>query len=269
MDAATESNVIFIEAWDAMNRDCKGFEKLNLGHLEASWSGHPVMFLNMAVTVQPPASAQDFRRSVRNLSDWAGERKLPWMLSVCHETMGAPMGEVEKTLGEEGMAPIMPLTGMEASLLKPDGRPPAQGEWLTEASSGIGRKVLDVNEAAYQMPLGEPGSMESEQPGWWGAPERMVTLLEVDGQPASCAAVLNLAGLRYVALVATMPGLQKRGYAAMAMRDALERSLAAGMKERTYLHATAAGKPVYEKMGYAVTANYTVYLRQEFFPPEH
>lgn len=269
MDPATESNVIFVQAWDAMNRDCKDFDSFNGDLLKGSWSGHPVMFLNMAVTMRPPTGAAEFRGAVRDLSSWAAERKLPWMLAVCHETMGGLMDDAVKILDGEGMAPIMPLTGMETSHVLPDPRPRPEEAWLTEVSEGIGGKVMRVNEAAYQMPLGEPGSLESEQPGWWGAPDRMVTLLEVDGRPASCAAVLGIEGLRYVALVATEPDHQKRGYAAMAMRDVLERSLAAGLNQRTYLHATAAGRPVYERMGYATIANYTVFLRKEFFPPEH
>ncbi len=269
MDPATESNAIFVQAWDAMNRDCEGFESFHGDLLKGSWSGHPIMFLNMAVTMRPPTGAVEFRSAVRNLSFWAAERKLPWMFSVCHETMGQLMDDAVNILDEEGMAPIMPLTGMEASRVLPDPRPRPEGVWLTEVSDGIGGKVMRVNEAAYQMPLGEPGSLESEQPGWWGAPDRMVTLLEVDGQPASCAAVFSVEGLRYVALVATMPEAQKRGYAGVTMRDVLDRSLLAGLEQRTYLHATAAGKPVYERMGYAMTANYTVFLRKEFIPPEH
>ena len=58
--------------------------------------------------------------------------------------------------------------------------------------------------------------------------------------------------MRYVALVATHPKAQRKGYAEAAMRDVLERSLAAGLDRRTYLHATAAGRPVYERMGYKV-----------------
>jgi hypothetical protein len=52
------------------------------------------------------------------------------------------------------------------------------------------------------------------------------------------------------------------------MSDVLERSLAAGLRKRTYLHATAAGRPVYERMGYTVTANYVVYAKKEFLGVE-
>jgi GNAT superfamily N-acetyltransferase len=123
--------------------------------------------------------------------------------------------------------------------------------------------MLRLNEAAYQMPLGEPGSLPMEQPGWWAPPRSLLTVVESEGRPASCAAVLQVNGLRYVALVATHPEFQRRGLADRAMRDVLHRSLAHGISTRTYLHATDAGRPVYERMGYQPTAVYTV------FGPQH
>jgi hypothetical protein len=53
--------------------------------------------------------------------------------------------------------------------------------------------------------------------------------------------VLNAANTRYVALVPTLPAEQRKGYAEAAMRNVLDRSRAAGLNQRTYLHASAAG----------------------------
>lgn len=269
MDRAKESNVIFLKAWDEMNRECAGFETLRGGLIETSWSGQPVMFFNLALTMVTPGGEAEFREAVRGVTAWAAERPVPWMLAVCHETMGGLAWDSARILDEEGFVAMMPLTGMDAAELTTDVRGRATGSWLTEADEGVGRRVMRVNEAAYGMPLGEPGSLAPEWAGWWGAPERMTSLLEVEGKAVSCAAVLHAHGLRYVALVATDPGARGKGYATMAMRDVLERSRQAGLGERTYLHATEAGRPVYEKMGYAETARYTVYLRKEFVPAEH
>jgi GNAT superfamily N-acetyltransferase len=252
-----------MDAWDVMNRDCPKFEKRRGGLMEASWCGHPVMFLNMAVTARTPASAREFAAAVEEMKEWAGQRKVPWMLAVCHETMGALMPEAERILGETSFVAMMPLTGMETERLNPPMRPRPEGRWLTESDEGVGGPVLRVNEAGYQMKLAEPGALELEQAGWWGGPERFVSLVEVEGMPASSAAVLNTGGVRYVALVATHPGAQRRGLAEAAMRDVLERSLAAGLSPRTYLHATAPGRPVYARMGYRETANYTLFVLSE------
>ena len=58
------------------------------------------------------------------------------------------------------------------------------------------------------------------QPAFWTG--HVPSLGSVGGKPASCAAVLMVDGIRYVALVATAPPLQRKGYAEAAMRHALD-----------------------------------------------
>jgi predicted GNAT family acetyltransferase len=89
----------------------------------------------------------------------------------------------------------------------------------------------------------------------------MASVIEQEGRPVSSAAVLDAGDTRYVALVATLPGEQRKGYAEAAMRNVLDRALAAGLNRRTYLHASAAGKPVYLRMGYEITSEYTLYMK--------
>ena len=259
MDRAVESNRILMDAWDVMNRDAPGFEKLRGGVLEASWCGLPSPFFNLVVTARHPESLNEFESSLNDLQHWAAARKVPWILTLGHEMLGDMMPAAERILDAAGFGPMMPLTGMEATVLNPPGRPSPEGAYLTEAHAGVGGKTLRVNEAGYQMKFAEPGAFQMEHAGWWGAPDRMVTLVEVDQVPISCTAVFNVGGVRYVALVATLPSVQRKGYAEAAMRDVLNRSLSAGLHSRTYLHASAVGRPVYERMGYTVTANYTIY----------
>jgi GNAT superfamily N-acetyltransferase len=175
--------------------------------------------------------------------------------------MGDVLPKAAALLNQHGFATMMPLTGMAAHELTLSARARPEGAWLTEADESIGGTIIRVNEAAYQMSLGEPGSLALEHASWWHAPQKMATVLAPEGQPASCAAVLGVNGVRYVALVATLPAAQRKGYAEAAMRDVLDRSRAAGLDQKTYLHASAAGRPVYERMGYRATAEYTVYLK--------
>ena len=73
-------------------------------------------------------------------------------------------------------------------------------------------------------------------------------------QPVTCAAVLHVDGHRYVAWVATRPTHQRRGLADAAMRHALALARTERDGGPTVLHATEAGKPVYERMGYRTVA---------------
>jgi predicted acetyltransferase len=69
--------------------------------------------------------------------------------------------------------------------------------------------------------------------------------------PVATASVALIDGVAYVALVATNPEHQGKGYAEAVMRRALDESREAWGVTRTVLHATAAGQPVYRRMGYA------------------
>jgi predicted N-acetyltransferase YhbS len=71
-------------------------------------------------------------------------------------------------------------------------------------------------------------------------------------------------GYRYVAMVATAPAVQRRGHGAAVMREALEVAARNHGRTPTVLHATAAGLPVYERMGYRAISNHTVYMEKRF-----
>jgi GNAT superfamily N-acetyltransferase len=86
----------------------------------------------------------------------------------------------------------------------------------------------------------------------------------VGGTPASSAAVLMVDGYRYVALVATHPAHQRRGYAEAAMRRALEVAATAHGEQPTVLHATEAGRPLYQRMGYAPISTHTLFMEKRF-----
>jgi predicted GNAT family acetyltransferase len=64
--------------------------------------------------------------------------------------------------------------------------------------------------------------------------------------------------------VATAPDHQRRGYADAAMRQALTHAREAHGAAPTMLHATDAGKPVYERMGYRSISTHLLYLDRRF-----
>jgi predicted GNAT family acetyltransferase len=71
-------------------------------------------------------------------------------------------------------------------------------------------------------------------------------------------------GYRYVALVATDPSQQRRGYADAAMRGALQHAAVVHGERPTVLHATDAGRPIYERMGYRTISNHTIFMEKAF-----
>ena len=69
---------------------------------------------------------------------------------------------------------------------------------------------------------------------------------------------------RYVALVATDPARQRRGYGELVMRHALALSAQTHGDVPSTLHATEAGRPIYERMGYAPIASHTLFMEKRF-----
>jgi len=70
-------------------------------------------------------------------------------------------------------------------------------------------------------------------------------------------------GLIYVALVATLPEYRRRGYAEAVMRKALGEASRAHGVERTVLHASDMGFPVYRDMGYRTVRKFDLYGEAE------
>jgi predicted GNAT family acetyltransferase len=71
-----------------------------------------------------------------------------------------------------------------------------------------------------------------------------------DGVPVSAAAMVQTNDCLFLALVATAPEAQRRGFAEATVRKALFEGAKATGLTRSVLHATPAGAPVYERIGY-------------------
>jgi ribosomal protein S18 acetylase RimI-like enzyme len=123
------------------------------------------------------------------------------------------------------------------------------------------KALLDVNALAYGMDL-EAGKPALGRRAFWNGHVPVLGL--ADGKPVSCAAVWMVDGYRYVALVATDPSTQRRGYAEAAMRHALEVAAEQHGDCPTVLHATDAGRPIYARMGYVTISTHTLFMEGRF-----
>ncbi|MEO3978037.1 GNAT family N-acetyltransferase [Streptomyces sp. CAU 1734] len=109
------------------------------------------------------------------------------------------------------------------------------------------RAYADLNARAYGLPA------ESVHEGllgsvlWTDTAHSYLALRE--GVPVACAAAVEAEGRLFVALVATDPQWQRRGYGEAVTRRALHEGFRATGSTRAVLHATAAGAPVYRRIG--------------------
>jgi GNAT superfamily N-acetyltransferase len=115
----------------------------------------------------------------------------------------------------------------------------------------------DLNSRAYGLPLWQGRDGLNGSRLW---KEEMHTYLGVkDGVPVAAAATIEADGCLFVALVATAPEEQGKGYGEAVTRKALyEGGRATGLRRAT-LHATMAGWPVYERIGLKKVATMRFY----------
>jgi ribosomal protein S18 acetylase RimI-like enzyme len=152
----------------------------------------------------------------------------------------------------------MELTGMVAEAVDPIERIP---DGFCMELAGDGHGILDVNAAAYGLSMDAARDAFCPSSFWSG---HFPVLGRLDDGPVASAAVLMVGGVRYVALVATVPRYQRRGFAEAVMRHALALAAEAHGHTLSVLHATHAGRPVYERMGYRPISTHTIFIDKKF-----
>ena len=255
-EAAALSISQFLDAWRIFGRGCPDTKVLNAGAAEYIFTGLPIPFFNVAVVTAPQVSAASLEAAGRGAMQWASDKGAPWLFVVTHEAL-EPGVDAAATLSEYGLVPLLPLTGMVARQVAPVARVP-QGLQLEVPDDDAGcSAVLDVNSAAYGMDLGASKSAFGRGAFWT---DHVPVLGRAEGVPATSAAVFLSGGHRYVGMVATLPGHQKKGFAEAAMRLALQAAAEKFGERPSFLHATDAGRPIYARMGYETVATHTCFM---------
>lgn len=250
----------FRGAWEVISAKSPARRTARADGVDYVFSGLPIAFFNIALVRGDGLSAERLQTHGRAACAWASASAVPWLMVVTHETL-APGVDATAALDACGLAPIMPLTGMIADHVAPLTRMPQGLELVVPDDDDGCAAIVDINAAAYGMDLAAGKSLVGRRSFWSG---HTPVLGRANDAPACSAAVMMVDGLRYVALVATHPAQQRRGFAEAAMRQALDVARAAHGESATVLHATEAGKPVYERMGYRTISNHTVFLEKQY-----
>ena len=224
------------------------------------FSGLPIPFFNAAVITARDVTHDGLDTLGRGAITWAADKAVPWMFLVTHEAV-APGVDVSSTLEPHGLVPLIPMTGMRAQRIAPAQRAVHGLDLDIPRDDEACAAIFDVNAAAYGVSLDACKATHGKRAFWNGY---QPALGRVNGTPVASAAVFMVGGCRYVALVATLPDQQRRGYAEAAMRHALDAAAAAHGDTPTTLHATDAGRPIYARMGYEPIASHTAFIEKRF-----
>ena len=228
--------------------------------VEYAFSGLQVPFFNLAAVTAHDVTAEALAAQGREACAWAADKGqgVPWMFVITHERL-APGVDAVATLDACGLAPLMGMTAMEMRSLLPAARVPDDLQLAVPQDDTACAAIADINSLAYGMDLSAAQPLLASR-GFWT--DHLPVLGYAGGRPVSTSSVLMVDGVHYVALVATDPGQQRRGYAEAAMRRALELSAQAHGAGLALLHATDAGRPIYQRMGFEPTSTQTIFMEK-------
>ncbi len=116
----------------------------------------------------------------------------------------------------------------------------------------------ELNERAWRMP---EGTLAPAFAGLGADPAARVWIARSEGRPASGLMIQIVGGDAYVTLVATAPEAQGHGLGRRLLARALRECKEAGCTTTT-LEASAAGEPIYARMGYRSLHRLPMYERR-------
>lgn len=251
---AEESNRLFQHTWTYFARQLPGGGTTRRPGLLLANGRSPLPFMNAALVTSPLTDEAELRGHIDHAGRHFRADGLHWILVVANDLVpDALRDRLTAVCADAGLQYMMPMYGMAADRLVPPVRPMPTLDLQVADTDDLRGAVGDLNAAGYAIPP-EICRPVTCVPAIWKDMIGVVGL--VDGIPVATASVASIDDVAYVALVATQPDRQRKGYAEAVMRAALDQAREAWGAQRTVLHATPAGRPVYSRMGYADTVGF-------------
>ena len=253
-DEIAESNHQLQEAWKRYAQASPqglAFEKDGLNVADA---GQPWFFMNVGSLSAPVVDGRDLQGRARRAVEHFGKRGNPWILTASETWFGANTNAV---LADVGLVYKLDMMGMAAEHLLPPEHPLPDVESRRIGDEKTRHAIAELNAASYGVPS-EWGRLALSFPALWRTTIYGTVAYE-GGEPASGAFALPIGDALYIAWVATAKTHRGKGLAELVIRKSLAAAKEATGLERTILHATADGRPVYRRMGYHDVVRFPCY----------
>ncbi|CAL9338541.1 GNAT family N-acetyltransferase [Streptomyces sp. Tu 3180] len=221
----------------------------DLPGIAVRWADCRFAFWNCVTLTEVGMDAGLLRERLNETAEIMRSKKHPGFLWLFEDLLDEEArAALEAAAGQAGLAHAFPGTGMAGDLLPVPEPAHPDLTFVRVTTDDHLRAFADLNSRAYGFPL-EDGRDGLAGSALWK--NQVYAYLGVrDGVPVTCAATVEAQGRLFVVLVATAPEWQRRGYAEAVTRKALHEGARATGTTRATLHATAAGAPVYPRIGF-------------------
>lgn len=249
MDLIAESNRQYFLAWRLMAEAAPRGSVLQEDDFAIACAGVPIPLFNTAF-VFGPVSLSRLESLIVRARDYLRDAGAPgcFVLPEPWEPRGAA-----ELFASFGMKASLRTTGMRTMELAPARYPLKDRDLREIAGDEAAQALAIVNTEAYGMDPSAAGIMRL--PSLWRPPVRSYAVYE-EGVATAVGAAAMLEGVAYILWMATVPSSRGKGHAEAIIRRAL---LDTG-RPLTVLHATAAGFPVYRRMGYEPVTDFPGYV---------
>lgn len=221
----------------------------DLPGIAVRWADCRFAFWNCLTLTDAGADAGLLKQRLNEAAEIMRSKSHPGFLWVFEDLLDGPARAVlAEAAGQAGLRYAFPGTGMAGDLLPIPEPVHPELTFVRVRDDELLRSYADINSRAYGFPLDDGRDGLAGSSLW---KNRVFAYLGLrDGIPVTCAATVEADGRLFVVLVATDPGWERRGYGEAVTRKALyEGGRATGLTRAT-LHATAAGAPVYPRIGF-------------------
>jgi ribosomal protein S18 acetylase RimI-like enzyme len=220
----------------------------------------PWILMNGAFLPAPVETEAALERSVAAAARYFASRKSGWAFLLCEDWIAPSLRpRIAAVFEAYGAKRFISTIGMVAERVAPPVRSLPHLEIHHATSAEEVRHIADINAVAYATPL-EMARESIGIPAVYQQGDCRGYVGYVDGKPVTVSNVTRVGGAAYVGSVATLEEYRRRGYAEALMRHSLEDARRIWGLERTVLHASEAGHPLYRQMGYRDVATFSFYL---------
>lgn len=252
---ALESNAVFASVWRKFAESFENADIATRDGLAIGWPDVPLTMYNNIFLARNVKDAEILKARVHDATSFARAKRQAGLVTVCHELLeGQTRFELDDIFESEGYMPAITLTGMAGNILPLAA--PSHRDLRIERAEDNGVTVTDINCLAYGFTL-KTGRASLLRKSFWQSAFSYVAF--IGDRPVGTATVIVQRECLYLALVATVPEAQGKGYGQAVVRHALQRAYEATGLKRTILHATQVGYPLYDGLGYRTAAHFTGY----------
>jgi GNAT superfamily N-acetyltransferase len=255
---AKESVKQLAAVWREIVQDRGSGEVRDLPGVAIRWSDTRFTFFNAITFTDFGADSKLLGSRMQVAAGYLRQKRQPGLIWLFEDLLNPDArSELSRLARREGLSLALTGYGMAGKVLPMLQPTHPDLSFIRVSTDEHVQSYADINAVAYGMP---PEAVRDglRNSSIWKT--RAFAYLGIAaGRAVSAASAIENEGSLFLALVATMPEAQRKGYGEATCRKALYEAWKSTGLTHSVLHATLAGAPVYARIGYEKVATMSFY----------